>query len=328
MTWHCGSVTCRTHADVEHRCERGTWYRTCASRRVPGIPNLGSVASPDKPGIAANASAAGTRRSSIDVRRESGTAAAAAPPAPAIPARHTVARWGAELADGALGRLAHHHRDTSGSRADLLDGPGACDLLQDLDDRRCRRLSERLRPRGLGSAGLWIGSPAAVTRGNWWGLVTDTGEDDGEPIIQGPNDPFERFYVSKTPLQDRTKKRRDPRRYVDANRINYIALPYYHFHDNVDVTRRPSLGDIGAIYYRGRLAYAIYADTKGKGSKHIGEGSMALARALGINPRPISGGTNDRNVLHVIYPGSGNGKPRTQGEIDNIGCANLTVGAA
>jgi hypothetical protein len=157
-------------------------------------------------------------------------------------------------------------------------------------------------------------------RRNWWGLVTDTGEDDGEPVVQGPHDPFPGFYVAKTPFQDRTiKSRHDPRRYVDANRINYIALPYYHLRDHLEVTRRPSYGDISAIYYGGRLAYAIYADSKGKGSTHIGEGSIALARALGINSSPFSGGTSERNVLHVIFPGSGNGRPRTQGEIDNIG---------
>jgi hypothetical protein len=41
----------------------------------------------------------------------------------------------------------------------------------------------------------------------------------------------------------------------------------------------------------------------------LGEGSIALADALGINSNPRYGGT-DRGVAFVIYPNSGNGKPR------------------
>ena len=52
--------------------------------------------------------------------------------------------------------------------------------------------------------------------GNWFGVVTDTGEKTGKPIIQGDGDPFPGFYVSSTSLSDSSKKRSDPRRYVDA----------------------------------------------------------------------------------------------------------------
>jgi hypothetical protein len=46
----------------------------------------------------------------------------------------------------------------------------------------------------------------------------------------------------------------------------------------------------------------------------VGEGSIALAEALGIESSPRHGG-QDGKVVFVIYPSSGNGKPR---EIQDI----------
>jgi RecA/RadA recombinase len=46
----------------------------------------------------------------------------------------------------------------------------------------------------------------------------------------------------------------------------------------------------------------------------MGEGSIALAKELGIDSNPRYGGI-DRDVAYVIYPGSGNGKPRLLDEI-------------
>jgi hypothetical protein len=46
----------------------------------------------------------------------------------------------------------------------------------------------------------------------------------------------------------------------------------------------------------------------------VGEGSIALAKALRIDSSPRSGG-KDGAVAYLIYPGSGNGKPRPLQEI-------------
>ena len=58
--------------------------------------------------------------------------------------------------------------------------------------------------------------------GNWEGLAKDR---DGEPYIQGPDDPFPGYYVSETALADRSKPVNDPTRYVDASKIPFIVLP-------------------------------------------------------------------------------------------------------
>ena len=47
----------------------------------------------------------------------------------------------------------------------------------------------------------------------------------------------------------------------------------------------------------------------------IGEGSMALAESLGIPSSPRTGGVPN-DVIYVVFPGSGNGRPRTLREIN------------
>ena len=59
---------------------------------------------------------------------------------------------------------------------------------------------------------------------------------------------------------------------------------------------------------RGKVGGAIVADESAPELK-MGQGSIALADALGIGSNPRYGGI-ERGVAYVIYPGSGNGKPR------------------
>ncbi len=147
---------------------------------------------------------------------------------------------------------------------------------------------------------------------HWWGIATN---QNGKPFIQKAGDPYPGFYVSTTALQDKTKAINDPRRYVDSNTIPYIVLP-----------ARPKkhqggakLGDFCVVVYRVknkyRVAYAIFADL-GPENK-LGEGSIALAKALGIPSDPRLGGI-EQGVLYLVFPDSGNGKPRTIQEINTI----------
>src|SRR5438045_8956373 len=61
--------------------------------------------------------------------------------------------------------------------------------------------------------------------GNWWALVTDNGQPDGNPIRQKNSDPAPGFYISTTSLEDTPQDRKDPRRYVNAEAINFFVLP-------------------------------------------------------------------------------------------------------
>jgi hypothetical protein len=146
------------------------------------------------------------------------------------------------------------------------------------------------------------GSPS-----HWDGIVTD---EHGKPLLQLETDPFPGYYISCTSLADRTKTFSDPGRYVDSTEIPYIALPA-----KIAERARAHLGDFAFVVNlrNGKSSFAIYADIGA-----LGEGSVALAKILGISPNARQGGESD-GVLYMLFPGSGNLRPRTVGEIQREG---------
>ena len=140
--------------------------------------------------------------------------------------------------------------------------------------------------------------------GHWVGFVSDA---DGNPYIQGPDDPFPGYYVSCTSLSDREKKVSDPAKYVDATKIPYIVLPH-----EVTVQTGARLGDFAVVLNvrNGKTSDAIFADIG-----TMGEGSVALADNLGLWSNAREGGTR-RGIFYLVFNGSGNGKPRSNDEIN------------
>jgi hypothetical protein len=150
----------------------------------------------------------------------------------------------------------------------------------------------------------------AGSPGRWEGLAKNP---DGEPYIQGPNDPFPGYYVSATALSDRSKAVNDPTRYVDASRIPFVVLP--------GILARQlgaRVGDFAIVFNKrnGKISYAIYGDVGP--FDRIGEGSVALAENLGIRSDARNGGAR-RGIVYLVFPGSGNGSPRTNEEITTEG---------
>jgi Fungal chitosanase of glycosyl hydrolase group 75 len=143
--------------------------------------------------------------------------------------------------------------------------------------------------------------------GQWNGIVQD---EDGNPLVQGPDDPFPGFYISCTALFDRTKHRSDPARFVDATQIPYVALPG-------DLARQTGarLGDFVFVYSEqtGKFSFAIFADIGA-----FGEGSIALANNLGIRSDARRGGS-PAGVSYLVFPGSGDGQPKSVDEINRMG---------
>lgn len=141
----------------------------------------------------------------------------------------------------------------------------------------------------------------AGKQGRWWGLATDNGKMSGTPVIQKMSDPAPGFYVSTTSLCDKSKGLADPARYVDAESIPFIVLPRSHGSDALT-------GDLGVVINLKTQQHVgvIFADIGPKG--HLGEASMAAARAIGIDDNPRSGGQADR-VFYLVFPGSGDRKP-------------------
>lgn len=150
----------------------------------------------------------------------------------------------------------------------------------------------------------------AGSPGSWEGLAKDA---DGEPFIQGPNDPFPGYYVSATALADRSKPPNDPTRYVDASKIPFVVLPGGL---SRQLGTRP--GDFAVVFNErnGKSSYAIFGDV-GPWDR-IGEGSMALAENLGVRSDARNGGAR-RGIVYLVFPGSGNGRPRTIDEIQSEG---------
>lgn len=147
---------------------------------------------------------------------------------------------------------------------------------------------------GPHNRGLDYTANARGTHG-WVALVTD---HKGRPVIQ-KSGRYRGYYISTTSLrQGDTSDPKNPNQYIDATRIPYIALP-------ADVAEAfdISLGDLALVVNQanGRSAYAIYADVGPKG--RIGEGSIALAEALGIPADPRHDSVED-GVTYLIFPGS------------------------
>lgn len=109
---------------------------------------------------------------------------------------------------------------------------------------------------------------------------------------------------------------------LNADKTNYIALA-----PGWAEAKGLKLGDIAAVQYKGKTAFAVYGDNY-KGNEIHGEGSVALAKALGINPDGVKGGVTS-GVHYTVYPGSNKQLKNSvdQKKIDQIG-QSLSGGAA
>ena len=152
----------------------------------------------------------------------------------------------------------------------------------------------------------------AVRGGRFLSVAT---HPDGKPVIQRSGR-FKGFYVSTTSLRNAAGSLTAPGTYVDARKIPYIVLPP-EFIKQFAV----ALGDLAMVTNRrnGKSSFAIFADVGPHGK--IGEGSVALARALGLNDDPRYGGTENSSIAYLVFPksGLGPGKLRSAKEIRTSG---------
>ena len=164
-------------------------------------------------------------------------------------------------------------------------------------------------PNAYGPRGKGLDSLANAKRGDRFvGVITSR---DGTPIVQ-KRGVYKGFYVSPTSLYAAGGRESSPRTYVDARKIPYIALPR-----GLAEQFGVKLGDLAVVINQknGRTAFAIYADS-GPADK-IGEGSIALANALGVNSDPRHGGIQEEEIAYLLFPqsGLGQGKLRTARDI-------------
>ena len=107
---------------------------------------------------------------------------------------------------------------------------------------------------------------------SWYGLACDAQK---KPYIQDAAAPFPGYYISQTAMVDESKNLWDVNRYVDSTKVPYISIP----HELLGIIHK---GDLALVRYKGVVVSSIVAEVGPY--KKIGEGSIALHRALGFDP--------------------------------------------
>lgn len=146
--------------------------------------------------------------------------------------------------------------------------------------------------------------------GDWWGIACNS---IGLPYVQTASDPAPGFYVSTTALEDPDRRTSDPTRYVNSETIPFIVLP-----SKPKFSPLQQLGDVALCFHNktGKSCAAVYADIGPQ--NQIGEGSMALNKALGLNPSPKIGGTDSEDIATIYWPGSKIAWPATPEETGSL----------
>jgi len=135
----------------------------------------------------------------------------------------------------------------------------------------------------------------AGSAGNWWGIYAPP-DGQGVPVVQAAYHPAPGHYISTTALVDPTYPENHPDRYVDSERYGFYVIP--------GGESFCKLGDVGLALNTktGDNFYFAMGDIGPSGQ--IGEGSMLLAKCLGLSHNPKTGGTAERIIACVVIPNS------------------------
>jgi len=137
----------------------------------------------------------------------------------------------------------------------------------------------------------------AGSPGNWYGLATNAPScgPAGALVIQGANDPAPGFYVSTTSMTNPSVHDcRNQRNYVDSTSIPYVALPRSIAKLENNQGNLVALKPLSAV----STEFAVHAEAAP--SDGLGEGSIALAKRLGLKSDPRRGGTSKREIVFII----------------------------
>ncbi len=220
---------------------------------------------------------------------------------------------------GAYGFVSHMYVNADGApdsyRADGAGLSFACDGAVAFEDGRCvypgaaNWQSKCNAAFARAKAQAWNGDFMCVF--GWemaGGRRVNNATVGGAPLIQQRGDPAPGNYVSSTRMTIAGAPARTQRRYVNSR-----AIPFFVLSSRLKTLTGATIGVAGSVgvVYRpstGAIAYAIAAD-QGPGWQ-IGEGSIALHRALGSEPITRMDGVDraKRNisddVVYLIFPGA------------------------
>ncbi len=144
--------------------------------------------------------------------------------------------------------------------------------------------------------------------GNWYGVVTDTGNENGNPIVQKQTDPCLGAYISATSLQLLDKDGQplpdsSPFKYVDSATVPFIVVPPMI----IEAVQGIVLGCRCLVTnsQTGKTTEAVVADIGP--SNHLGEISAACAKAIGVstgtNYPANGGGALPPTIGYQLFPG-------------------------
>ena len=152
-------------------------------------------------------------------------------------------------------------------------------------------------PKGFGNPLDYLANAGGP--GNWYGVVTDSGKANGNPVVQKKGDPFPGYYVSATSYEFPGFSRGDPYRYVDSATVPYIVLPSHWRAE----ARGVVLGCKAQIEdtRTGNVIDTVVADFGPKAK--LGEASIAAANLCGVRSSPKDGGTADLRFRYTFWPG-------------------------
>lgn len=132
--------------------------------------------------------------------------------------------------------------------------------------------------------------------GNWYGILTNR---VGEPIVQSHDDPYPGFYVSPTKYRIPGHDYRDPRGYLDSEKVRFIVVPgtLARMVPGIVIGCKATVTRLSDR----RTVSAVVGDIGP--STHLGEASIALATRLGVPSDPRTGGTDDPHFVYRFWPG-------------------------
>lgn len=159
--------------------------------------------------------------------------------------------------------------------------------------KRAAYMVGNLGSEDLANGGMKFENSRVLGKEPWFKDIVILGHD-GQPAVF-----FDRVIASKTAYHFQGVALDDPKAYVDSETIPYIVVQK----DIITKTNGAVLGCRArcTMVHSGVAVDCIVADV-GPRSK-IGEGSIELARRLGIPSSPRSGGIDYPGVLFELWPG-------------------------
>jgi len=144
---------------------------------------------------------------------------------------------------------------------------------------------------------------AGYPKSSWWSTVLVPDPANPDIAYAQTSGQYAGYFISKTSLQDKSKKATDPARYVDANKVPYLVFPGSFLR----MQGSGKLGDLGVAINpdNGKKVAFVVADI-GPSTAQLGEVSIALAERLGgTNVNPKNGaGVPKGDIIYMVFPNS------------------------